>query len=95
MIPVSIVVSLKAMPLVTPAAMAPELVMRRASVTTVEPVAEVSALSRRSRAVTALSVVLAVTWFWIRTTFSVLPATVGLLVKLTANPVQLLLAAVD
>ncbi len=57
------VVEPKVMPLVMPAAIAPELVILRASVTTVEPVAEVSALSKSNRAATALSVVLAVTWF--------------------------------
>ena len=55
--PVSIVVEAKVIPLVTPAAIAPELVIRKASVTTVDPVPLVSALSNRRRAATALSVV--------------------------------------
>ncbi len=40
-----------------------EQTMRMASVTTVDPAAEVSALSKSKSEATALSVVLAVTWF--------------------------------
>ena len=61
LIPVSIVVLAKLIPLVIPAAIAPELVILKASVTTVLPVPEVSALSRRSREATALSVAFVVT----------------------------------
>ena len=50
LIPVSIVVLRKAIPLVTPAEIPPELVILKASVTTVEPVPLVSALSKSSRA---------------------------------------------
>ncbi len=63
LIPVPMVVDPKLMPLVIPAAIAPELVILKASVMTVEPVVLVSALSNKSKAETALSVVLAVTWF--------------------------------
>lgn len=49
------------MALVIPPAIAPELEIRSASVMTVEPAVEVSALSRTNRAATALSVVLATT----------------------------------
>ena len=59
------VVEAKLMPLVIPEAMAPELVILKASVTMVEPVAEVSALSKSSSEATALSVVFEVGWFWI------------------------------
>jgi hypothetical protein len=61
LIPVPIVVEAKLIPFVIPAAIAPEFVIRNASVTTVEPVPFVSALSKRSRDATALSVVLVVT----------------------------------
>ena len=93
LIPVSMVVDLKATPLVIPAAIAPELLICRAPVTTVEPVPFVSALSKRSKAAKALSVVLVVTWFWICAAYSVLPATVGLLVKLTPSPTNPLVLA--
>ena len=65
----------------------PELVIKIASVTTVVPAAVVSALSSLNRAATALSVALAVSWFWTWKAYSVLPATVGLLVKLRLMPV--------
>ncbi len=75
-------------PLVIPPEMLPELVIRMASATTVEPVAEVSALSSNKRAATALSIVLAVVWFCMRVAYSVFPATLGLLVKLMPSPVK-------
>ena len=93
--PVPIVVEPKVMPFVMPADIAPELVILRASVTTVDPAVLVSALSRSRSEATALSVVFAVVWFWILRAVSVLPATDGLLVKLTLRPVKLVLALVD
>ncbi len=63
LIPLLMVAEPKVMPLVIPPEIAPELVMRRASATTVEPVELVSALSSKRSAFTELSVVLVVAWF--------------------------------
>lgn len=87
LIPLLMVAEPKVMPLVIPPEIAPELVMRSASATTVEPVEFVSALSSKRSAFTELSVVLVVAWFWIWATYSVLPATVGVLVNLRFKPV--------
>ena len=86
--PLAIEVEPKVMPLVIPLPIAPELVILKASVTTVEPVPDVSALSRSNKAATALSVVLEVSWFWIRIAYSVLPATLGLFVKFKLIPAK-------
>src|SRR5512142_1251736 len=59
----------------------PVFVILMAFVTTVEPEAEVSALSMRKSASTALSVTFAVSWFETLRAFSVFPASEGLFVK--------------
>ena len=73
----------------------PVFVILIASVTTVVPRVVVSALSKRRRADTALSVTLDVAWFWILTADPVFPAILGLFVKSTARPVIPELAMVD
>jgi hypothetical protein len=75
LIPVSMVVDARLIPFVIPAAIAPELVILNASVTTIELPEEVSALSKSSKLPTAASVLEEpLATFCILAAVSVLPA---------------------